>query len=107
MGLGKPSILLSNMLQKVRNMYRVQREAKKAKKELRAIHIEAEHHGVTVTIDGEQTVVNIVIDASVSRESIAEYTKEALNRALKKAQVIAAEKMQGVMGELGLGQTGS
>lgn len=95
------------MLQKVRNMYRVQREAKKAKKELRTIHIEAEHHGVTVTIDGEQTVLRIVIDAAVPRESIPEYTKEALNRALKKAQVIAAEKMQGVMGELGLGQASS
>lgn len=91
------------MLQKARDMYRLQKEAKRAKKELRTIHIEAEHRGVMVTIDAEQTVLGIVIAPEVPREFIAQFTKEALNRALKKAQVIAAEKMQGVMGELGLG----
>lgn len=95
------------MLQKVKDMYRLRREAKKTKKELRTIHIEAEHRGVTVVVDGEQTVLSIVVDPSAPRESIGEFTKEALNRALKKAQIIAAEKMQGVMGELGLGQAGA
>ncbi|MEK7136928.1 MAG: YbaB/EbfC family nucleoid-associated protein [Patescibacteria group bacterium] len=95
------------MLQKVKDMYRLQKEAKRAKKELRTFHIEAEHKGVTVVVDGEQTVVSIVIAPDVPREFIPEYTKEALNRALKKAQIIAAEKMQGVMGELGIGQAGS
>ena len=90
------------MLQKMKDMYRLQREAKRAKKELRQIHIEAEHRGVLVTVDGEQTVLRIVVDPSVPRENTGEYVKEALNRALKKAQVIAAEKMRGVMGELGL-----
>ena len=90
------------MLQKVRDMYRLQRETKRVKKELRTIHIEAEHKGVTVTVDAEMTVVSIVVVPEVPRELIAEYTVEALNRALKKAQVVAAEKMQGVMGELGL-----
>ena len=94
------------VFQKARDMYRLQREAKRVKKQLRTIHIEAEHKGVTVTIDAEQTVLSIVIAPEVPREFIADFVKEALNRALKKAQVIAAEKMQGVMGELGLGGGG-
>jgi len=47
-----------------KDMFRLQREAKKVKKELRNIHVEAE--------------------------------------ASKKAQVVSAEKMQGIMGEMGM-----
>ncbi len=94
------------MLQKVKDLYRLQREAKQAKKQLRAIHIEAESRGIKVTVDGEQTVLSIVISEECPREQIAEAVMDALNRALKKAQIIAAEKMKGVMGELGLGENG-
>lgn len=94
------------MLQKVRDLYRLQREAKQAKKELRSIHIEAESRGVVVTVDGEQTVLSIVIPPEMRREEIASSVLDALNRALKKAQIVAAEKMKGVMGELGLGDAG-
>ena len=89
---------------KVKDMYRLQREAKKVKKQLKSIHIEAEHKGVTVVVDAEQKVVSINIDSEVPREKIPEYLTEALNRAMGKAQVVASEKMQGVMGEMGLGR---
>ena len=91
-------------LQKAKDMYKLQKEAKRAKKELKKIHIEAEHKGVTVVIDAELNVVSVQIADDVPREKIAEYTKEAMNRAIKKAQVVAAERMQGVMGELGINQ---
>ena len=95
--------MLSPMLGKAKNMYRLQKEAKKVKKELKNIHIEAEHKGVTVVVDAEQKVVSVTINPEVPREHIGEYVKEATNRAMAKAQVIASEKMQGVMGEMGLG----
>ena len=94
------------MLQKAKDMYKLQKEAKKIKKELKSIHIEAEHKGVTVTVTAEMQVVSIQIGADVPRERIGEYTQEALNRALSKAQIVSSEKMQGVMGELGLGGAG-
>jgi DNA-binding protein YbaB len=90
------------MLQKVKDMYKLQREAKQAKKQLRSIHIEAESRGVKVTVDGEQTVLSIEIPEGLPRREIAPAIMDAFNRALKKAQVVAAEKMKGVMGELGL-----
>jgi DNA-binding protein YbaB len=37
----------------------------------------------------------------VPRESLPELLKDALNRALKKAQVVSSERMQGLMGEMG------
>ncbi len=88
-----------------RDMFRMQREAKRVKKELRNIHVEAEASGVKVVVSGEQEIVSIEIADSVPRESIPALLKDALNRAMKKAQVISAEKMQGVMGEMGLPTT--
>ena len=90
------------VFQKARDMYRLQREAKRVKKQLRTIHIEAESRGIVVVVDGEQTVISITIPPGLLREEIPEAVKNALNRAMKKAQVVAAERMQGVMGELGL-----
>ncbi|MBM3231391.1 YbaB/EbfC family nucleoid-associated protein [Candidatus Peregrinibacteria bacterium] len=84
-------------------MFRIQREAKRVKKELRNIHVEAEAQGVRVVVSAEQEIVDIAIDENVDRTKIPALLKDALNRAMKKAQVVAAEKMQGVMGEMGLG----
>lgn len=88
---------------KAKDQYKLLKEAKRAKKELKNLHIEAEHKGVTVVVSAEQKVIDIQIDPTVPGDKIPEFLKEALNRALDKAQIVAAEKMQGVMGEMGLG----
>ncbi len=84
-------------------MFKLQKQAKKIKKELKNIHVEAEAEGVLVVVNAEQEVVSIEIGEDVPRDRIPELLKDALNRAMKKAQVVAAEKMQGVMGQMGLG----
>ena len=89
-----------------RDMFRLQREAKKIKKELRNIHVEAEAEGVKVVVNAEQEVISIEIGEGVARERIPALLRDALNRAMKKAQVVAAEKMQGVMGQMGLAAPG-
>lgn len=91
---------------KARDMFRLQREAKRVKKELRAIHVEAEAQGVSVVVTAEMEVVSITIAPEVPREAIAPRALDALNRALKKAQVVSAEKMQGMMGEMGVAGLG-
>lgn len=89
-------------LSQARDMFRLQREAKRVKKELQKIQVEAEAEGVTVVVSGEQEIIAIVIAPVVDRERIPTLLKDALNRALKKAQVVSAEKMQGVYKEMGL-----
>jgi len=89
-------------LSQARDMFRLQRQAKKLKKELKNIHVEAEAEGVTVVVSAEQTVVSISIAPEVPRERIAALATDALNRALKKAQVVSTEKMQGIMGDMGM-----
>jgi DNA-binding protein YbaB len=85
-----------------KDMFVMQREAKRIKKELARIHVEAEAQGVKVVVSADQEIVEIVIDPSVPRESIPALLKDALNRAMKKAQVVSAEKMQGLMGSMGM-----
>jgi DNA-binding protein YbaB len=85
-----------------KDMFRLQREAKKVKKELRNIHVEAEAQGVKVVVSAEMEVISIEIAPTVPQSSIPSLLKDALNRALKKAQLVSAEKMQGIMGEMGL-----
>ena len=89
---------------KLKDMYKLQRQAKAVKKELKNIHIEAEEKGVTIILDGEQNVISVKIDdeAMKDRSQLEENVKKAFEKGLKKSQQIAAEKMKGVMGDLGL-----
>jgi len=88
----------------------MQREAKKVKKELKKIHVEAEGRGVKVVVSADMEVVSIEIapdtapqamSTAEGRETLGREIADCLNRALKKAQIVSAEKMQGVMGEMG------
>ncbi len=94
-----------------KDMFRLQRDAKRIKKELKSIHVEAEASAssfgggtgmVRVVVNAEQEIISIEIDQDVPHASIGAMVKDALNRAMKKAQVISAERMQGLMGEMGL-----
>ena len=84
-------------------MFKLQKQAKKIKKELKNIHVEAEAEGVQVVVNAEQEIISIVIAEEVPRERIPALRTDALNRAMKKAQVVASEKMQVVMQQMGMG----
>ncbi len=87
----------------LRNSFKFQRQAKKVQNELKNIHVEAEASGVKVVISASMEIISVDIAPEVSRERIPALLIDALNRAMKKAQVVSAERMQGVMGEMGLG----
>ena len=92
------------MLGKIRDIYKLQKQAKQIKKELANIHIEAEEAGVVVTVNGEMEVVAVKIPPEMLNPENAEKLQNAIvvaaNKAIKKAQQIAAEKMKGVMSEM-------
>lgn len=85
-----------------KDMFRLQREAKRVRKELANIHVEAEAEGVKVVVSAEQEVVEILIAPGTDLAKLPMLLKDALNRALKKAQVVSAERMQGLMGQMGM-----
>jgi len=92
------------MFGKVQDVYRLQKQAKQIKKELSSIHIEAETDGVIITVNGEMEVISAKIPEELksleSSEKLQSAIVSASNKAIKKAQEIAAEKMKGVMGEM-------
>lgn len=92
------------MLGQARDIYRLQKQAKQIKKELANIHVEAETNGVFVTVNGEMEIVAIKIPDEMKSTENAEKLLSSLvsagNKAIKKAQEIAAEKMKGVMSEM-------
>ena len=93
-----------NLLGKARDLYRLQKQAKEIKKELANIHIEAETDGVVIVVNGEMVVIAARIPDEMKTAENSEKLSAAIvsagNKAIKKAQEIAAEKMKGVMGEM-------
>jgi len=96
-------IKIMGFMNKAKDLYKLQKQAKEIKKQLKNIHVEAESDGVTVTIDGEQHFIDVKIDESILGDSkkISKAFVEASNKAIKKSQLIGAEKMKDVMGGLG------
>lgn len=87
-----------------KDMFKMQREAKRVKKELKNIHVEAEAQGIKVVVSADQEIVSIDVSPEVPHDQIGPRLTDALNRAMKKVQVISAEKMQPVMEGMGLAQ---
>lgn len=86
-----------------KDLYKLQKQAKEIKKQLKNIHIEAESDGVVVICDGEQNFIETKIPEALAGETkrISKAVTEATNKAIKKSQAIAAEKMKDVMGGMG------
>jgi len=95
---------------KAGELMKLQQEAMKIKKELENTLIEAEVNGLVVTVDGEMKVnkVEFETDALIpglsdtQKKSLEESIMQSVNKGLKKSQEVAADKMQGVMGQMGI-----
>lgn len=90
-----------------KDLYKLQKKAKQIKEELKNLHIEAEVEGVKVIINAEQEVQDVSIPEEMMKPENTEKLQNALktvfNKAIKKAQEVAAERMRDMMGDLGLG----
>ena len=83
------------------DMYKLQKEAKKIKKELAKIHVFAESNGVKVTVNCEQEVMSVEFADNTdlsNTKSLGKSIMDSTNRAIKKSQQVAAEKMKKIMG---------
>lgn len=89
------------LLGQMGDMYKLKREADRIKKELAKIYVFSEVHGVKVTVSGEQTFISVeFIELSILEDpkKLEKALVEASNKAIKKSQQVAAEKMKAVMG---------
>ncbi len=92
------------MFDKIKDIYKLQKQAKEIKKKLKNIHIEAESDGITVIINGEQEIMEVKISdaAAENKKELEKNLVKCLNKAMKKSQQIGAEMMKDVMGGLNI-----
>lgn len=88
------------MFDKAKDLYKLQKQAKDIKKQLKNTHIEAEQNGVTIIINGEQNVIKVEVneEAVQDRKQLGKSLEECFNKAIKKSQQIGADLMKDVMG---------
>ena len=92
-------------------MMKLQQEAMKIKKELENTLIEAEKNGLVIAFNWEMKAEKVYFETKdlipgLSDDAISaleESIMECVNKWVKKSQEIAAEKMKGVMGQMGMG----
>lgn len=92
------------MLDKMKQLYELQKKAKEIQKELRDTEIEAcnSDKSVCVVFNGEQKIVSIKIgNGDLERELV-----KVITEATAKAQAYAAEKTKTVMKDMGLNLPG-
>lgn len=89
---------------------KLQQEAMKVKKELENTIIEAEVSGLVISVNGEMKVEKVDFEtpdlipwlSEAQKKALEEAIMQASNKGTKKAQEVAASKMQGVMSQMGL-----
>lgn len=93
------------MFNQMKDLLKMQQEAKKMQNKLKSLHIEAEEGGVTVTVDATMEIVDVVFSDDGwqrGKEHVRNSLKLALKKATKKAQEVAAANMKDIMGSMGL-----
>ncbi|NVP17469.1 YbaB/EbfC family nucleoid-associated protein [Candidatus Gracilibacteria bacterium] len=96
---------------KAGELMKLQQEAMKVKKELENTYIESEVGGLVITVNGEMKIEKADFETKDLIPGLNEEQKKALekaivdavNKGVKKSQEVAAEKMQGVMSKMGMG----
>jgi len=74
-------------------------------KKLANIHIEAEHEGVFIVINANMEVISTTIQDDAwerGKKHVETAYVEAFKKGMKKAQEVAAENMQEILGSMGL-----
>ena len=89
------------MLDKVKELNELRRKAKQMESDLSAEVIEVNFKGVTVKVSANIDIIEIT-----SNDRSDEDITSAVNKAVKEAQKIAAKKMRGQLGDLGLNLPG-
>jgi DNA-binding protein YbaB len=93
-----------------KDLYKLQKKAKQIKEELKNLHIEAEVEGVKVIINAEQEVQDVMIAEEMMKPEnlikLQTTLKTVFNKAIKKSQEVAAERMRDMMGDLGMNLPG-
>ncbi|TSC92414.1 MAG: hypothetical protein CEN89_718 [Candidatus Berkelbacteria bacterium Licking1014_7] len=100
------------MLDKMKQLYQLQKQAKQVQRELKELEIEAKSADgqITVVFSGEQKLTDISIGekylAPEQKKELEQTILKVAQEASNKAQQLAAEKSKSMMKEMGLNLPG-
>lgn len=103
---------MAGKIDQIKQLWALQKKAKAIQKELKDVEIEARSNDglVAAVFSGEMHIKRIHIDESlleVGQKSRLEQTiQQVVAEGLSKAQAISAEKMKGMMGDMGINLPG-
>jgi len=86
------------MFEKLKQIKDLRSQAKTMQSALSGESVTVERSGVTISINGNLEITNVLIAESLSPSQASNLVKEALNDAIKKVQKIIAQKMQDMGG---------
>jgi len=93
---------------KIKDLYKLQKQAREIQKELRDTEIEARSNDgwVRVVFNGEQHLTELTLSEEALRpenkHELEKQLQNTISQAISRSQALAAEKMKGVMGDLNL-----
>jgi DNA-binding YbaB/EbfC family protein len=105
--LGKIASLLKNAPEMLRQAKQFQGKMEEVQDKLSRLRVEGAAGGgmVTITMNGQQKVVEVKLDPSVVSaedcEILEDLVQAAINQALEKSKTAASEQMSQMMGDMG------
>ncbi|PJC65923.1 nucleoid-associated protein, YbaB/EbfC family, partial [Candidatus Berkelbacteria bacterium CG_4_9_14_0_2_um_filter_42_30] len=93
---------------KIKDLYKLQKQAREIQKELKDTEIEARSNDgwVTVVFNGEQHLTELTLSEEALRpenkQELEKQLQNTISQAISRSQALAAEKMKDVMGGMGL-----
>ena len=87
---------MANPLKALGDLNKLRKQAKGMQQDLAAEEIRIEENDIVVVISGDQKIKHFSVQGISSKDAM-----DALNKAIKKSQELAAKKLQGMMGGMG------
>jgi len=81
------------MLGNLKDLYKLQSQAKEIQKKLADETIEVENNGIKIVMTGNQEVLSVEINPELSKEEQEKYLAQTFNDAIKKVQQLMANQM--------------
>ncbi len=87
---------MANPFQALGDLNKLRKQAKQMQQDLAAEEVKVEENDIVVIITGDQKIKHFSVQGISSEDAV-----NALNKAIKKSQELAAKKLQGMMGGMG------
>jgi DNA-binding protein YbaB len=85
--------MLNKMFGQLKDLKKMQSQAKEIQKSMAGKNVEVEKDGNTIVMDGNQEVISVTLNPETSHEELEKIIKNLTNDAVKKVQRMMASEM--------------